>query len=88
MEDLVEAEPARRGIGPLYGVDRPAEVVVLDRPDLLEVAYLATSPGAVVVTAGPLAEGRESGAAYVCRGFVCELPTTDAGRLREQLAAR
>jgi uncharacterized protein YyaL (SSP411 family) len=63
----------------------PAEVVVLDRPDLLAVARLATSPGAVVVTAGPLAEGREPGAAYVCRGFVCELPTTDADRLREQL---
>jgi uncharacterized protein YyaL (SSP411 family) len=63
----------------------PAEVVVLDRPDLLEIAYRATSPGAVVVTAGPLAEGREPGAAYVCRSFVCELPTTEAARLREQL---
>ncbi|TAL16150.1 MAG: thioredoxin domain-containing protein [Frankiales bacterium] len=66
----------------------PAEVVVLDRPDLLEVAYRATSPGAVVVTGGPLAEGREPGAAYVCRGFVCELPTTDPARLREQLGVR
>ena len=66
----------------------PAEVVVLDRPDLLAVARLATSPGAVVVTAGPLAEGRPAGAAYVCRGFVCEAPTTDAGRLREQLLVR
>ena len=66
----------------------PAEVVVLDRPDLLEVAHRATSPGAVVVTAGPLAEGREPGAAYVCRGMVCELPTTDADRLREQLGVR
>lgn len=66
----------------------PAEVVVLDRPDLLRVARLATSPGAVVVTGGPLAEGRAPGAAYVCRGFTCELPTTDEARLREQLAAR
>jgi uncharacterized protein YyaL (SSP411 family) len=66
----------------------PAEVVVLDRPDLLEVAHRATSPGAVVVTGGPLAQGREPGAAYVCRGFVCELPTTDADRLREQLGVR
>jgi uncharacterized protein YyaL (SSP411 family) len=63
----------------------PAEVAVLDRPDLLSVARLGTSPGAVVVTSGPLAEGREPGAAYVCRGFVCDLPTTEAGRLREQL---
>ena len=66
----------------------PAEVVVLDRPDLLEVARRATSPGAVVVTSGPLAEGRPPGAAYVCRGFVCEAPTTEAGRLREQLGVR
>jgi hypothetical protein len=60
-------------------------VVVLDRPDLLRVAHLATSPGAVVAVNGPLAEGREPGAAYVCRQSVCELPTTDADRLREQL---
>jgi hypothetical protein len=63
----------------------PAEVVVLDRPDLLAVARRATAPGAVVVTAGPLADGRPVGAAYVCRGFVCEAPTTDADRLAEQL---
>ena len=63
----------------------PAEVAVVDRPDLLAVARRATSPGAVVVAAGPLIEGRPPGAAYVCRGFVCEAPTTDADRLREQL---
>ena len=63
----------------------PAEVVVLDRPDLLAVARLATSPGAVVAVNGPLAEGRAAGAAYVCRRSVCELPTTDAARLGEQL---
>ena len=66
----------------------PAEVVVLDRPDLLAVARLATAPGAVVAVNGPLAEGRAAGAAYVCRQSVCELPTTDAERLREQLAVR
>ena len=66
----------------------PAEVVVLDRPDLLRVARLATSPGAVVVTGGPLAAGRPTGAAYVCRQFVCEAPTLDADRLAEQLGAR
>ncbi len=66
----------------------PAEVVVLDRPDLLAVARLGLSPGAVVVTAGPLAEGRSAGAAYVCRAFVCELPTTEPGQLAEQLGNR
>jgi uncharacterized protein YyaL (SSP411 family) len=63
----------------------PAEVVVLDRPDLLAVAHRATAPGAVVAVNGPLAEGRAPGAAYVCRRSVCELPTTDATRLKEQL---
>jgi uncharacterized protein len=58
---------------------------VLDRPDLLAVARRTTSPGAVVVAAGPLADGRPAGAAYVCRGFVCDAPTTDEARLREQL---
>jgi len=95
------AESALASLAPLFGqharftgwglaaaealLAGPAEVVVLDRPDLLAVARRATAPGAVVVTAGPLAEGRAPGAAYVCRGFVCELPTTDAARLREQL---
>ena len=64
----------------------PAEVVVLDRPDLLAVAWRATSPGAVVAVNGPLAEGRAPGAAYVCRRMVCELPTTDADVLARQLA--
>jgi uncharacterized protein YyaL (SSP411 family) len=63
----------------------PAEVAVVERPDLLAVARRATAPGAVVVGAGPLVEGRPAGAAYVCRGFVCEAPTTDAARLAEQL---
>jgi uncharacterized protein YyaL (SSP411 family) len=64
----------------------PAEVAVVERPDLLAVARRATSPGAVVVGTGPLVEGRPPGAAYVCRGFVCDAPTTDEARLREQLA--
>ena len=65
----------------------PAEVVVLDRPELLAVARLATSPGAVVVTGGPLAQDRPSGAAYVCRRFVCDAPTQDEQRLAEQVQA-
>ena len=61
---------------------------MLDRPDLLALARRATSPGAVVVTGGALAAGRAPGAAYVCRGLVCDPPTTDAARLRDQLGCR
>ncbi len=65
----------------------PVEVAVVDRPDLLAVARMTTSPGAVVVAGdSPLTEGRPPGAAYVCRGFVCELPTTEVEVLRRQLA--
>lgn len=58
---------------------------MLGRPDLLAVARRTTSPGAVVVTAGPLAAGRPDGAAYVCRSMVCELPTTDVDQLASRL---
>ena len=63
---------------------------------LLDVARAATSPGVVVVqgmpdTAGvPLLADRPlvggAPAAYVCRGFVCELPVTSAQELRRALA--
>jgi uncharacterized protein YyaL (SSP411 family) len=69
----------------------PLEVGVVGRPDLARVARFATSPGAVVVSTGgraPLLAGRPPGAAYVCRGFVCDAPVTEAGRLAEVLAAR
>jgi uncharacterized protein YyaL (SSP411 family) len=96
------AEAALTTVAPLFGqharfagwacavaealVAGPAEVAVVGRPDLLAVARRTTSPGAVVVERGPLVEGRPAGAAYVCRGFVCDAPTTEEGRLREQLA--
>ncbi|WP_322752678.1 thioredoxin domain-containing protein [Frankia sp. Cas3] len=63
----------------------PAEVAVVDRPDLERLARLATAPGAVVVTSGPLTRGRGSAGVYVCRGFVCERPATTADAVREQL---
>ncbi|HEU4330613.1 MAG TPA: thioredoxin domain-containing protein [Lapillicoccus sp.] len=62
---------------------------------LLDVARAATSPGLVVVAGDPdatgiplladrpLVDGRA--AAYVCRGFVCDRPTTDPEELRRQL---
>ena len=69
----------------------PLEVAVVGRPDLLAIARRATSPGAVVVAGpgdSPLLAGRDEPAAYVCRGTVCELPTTDAAVLARQVGAR
>jgi hypothetical protein len=66
----------------------PAEVAVIARPDLLRLARLATAPGAVVVTSGPLAEGRADPGVYVCRGFVCELPARDEQAVRARLGVR
>ncbi|MBO4258523.1 thioredoxin domain-containing protein [Streptomyces griseorubiginosus] len=65
---------------------------------LHRTALLGTSPGAVVAvgTPGsdefpllaerPLVDGRP--AAYVCRHFACDAPTTDRDRLRAALAGR
>jgi hypothetical protein len=68
----------------------PVEVAVVGRPDLLAVARMSTSPGAVVLGGGdsPLLDDRPSGAAYVCRGFVCEAPTSDPLALAAQVGAR
>jgi uncharacterized protein len=68
----------------------PLEVAVVDAPSLAAAARRTTSPGAVVVTGGdsPLLADRPAGAAYVCQGFVCDAPTTDADLLRERLRVR
>ncbi len=66
----------------------PAEVAVVDRPDLERLARLATAPGAVVVTSGPLARGRAAAGVYVCRGFVCERPATTVEEVRAQLGVQ
>lgn len=62
---------------------------------LHRTALLGTAPGAVVAVgdAGsdelplladrPLVDGEP--AAYVCRNFTCDAPTTDPGRLRTAL---
>ncbi|MHB8451232.1 MAG: thioredoxin domain-containing protein [Mycobacteriales bacterium] len=65
----------------------PLEVAVVGREDLARVARRTPSPGAVVVTGGdsPLLADRPPGAAYVCRAFTCQAPTTDAGQLAVQL---
>jgi uncharacterized protein YyaL (SSP411 family) len=68
----------------------PLEIAVVDAPALAAVARCATSPGAVVVTGGssPLLADRPAGAAYVCRGFVCDAPTTDPRELAARVGAR
>ncbi len=81
-------------------LDGPREVAVVGAPDdprtaaLHRTALLSTAPGAVVAVGPadgelPLLAGRvpADGAptAYVCRGFVCDAPTTDPALLAAQL---
>jgi len=68
-----------------------------DRGALALVARLGTSPGAVVVAGEPDDEGVPlladrplvdgAAAAYVCRGFVCDAPTTDPAALAAAVRA-
>lgn len=83
-------------------LDGPREVAIVghaddaDRAALVRAALLATAPGLVLAVGPPsdaapllrdrpLVDGRAT--AYVCRGFVCALPTTDPATLATQLAA-
>ncbi len=71
-------------------VDNGAQVVVAgDHPELLTAVRRRWLPDAVVAwggpAEGPLWAGREPGAAYVCRRFVCERPARDAAALGAQL---
>ena len=79
----------------------PLQVAVVGNGEgaqvLLEVARAATAPGMVVVYGMPDADGVPlladrplvggAPAAYVCRGFVCDLPATTPEALRAALAA-
>jgi uncharacterized protein YyaL (SSP411 family) len=82
-------------------LDGPREVAVVgdagpDRGLLHRVGLLGTAPGLVAVagTEGspiPLLAGRSAGGgqptAYVCRGFVCQAPTTEPSRVAEEVGA-
>jgi len=71
------------------------QVAVSGGGELVDVARRGTSPGLVVVAGAPdapgvpllagrpLVDGRA--AAYVCRGFVCDRPSTDPAALAGQL---
>ncbi|MGN6753197.1 MAG: thioredoxin domain-containing protein [Intrasporangium sp.] len=77
----------------------PLEVAIVGTDDvaaeLLSVARASTSPGLVLASGSPdapdvpLLQGRplvrDASAAYVCRGFVCDVPVTDAPGLRARL---
>ncbi len=54
-------------------------------PGLVVAAGEPDAPGIPLLAGRPLVNGRP--AAYVCRGFVCDRPTTDADELRAALQA-
>jgi uncharacterized protein len=87
---LLERFPRYAGWAAAAGeamVAGPLEVAVVGAPDLAAIARRTGSPGAVVVTQGesPLLDGRPPGAAYVCRGFVCDAPIADPAELGRRL---
>ncbi len=77
----------------------PVQVAVATEgpTELVRVARLGTSPGLLVVAGPPDAPGVPllgsrplvdgAAAAYVCRGFVCDRPTTDPAALAEAVRA-
>jgi uncharacterized protein YyaL (SSP411 family) len=75
-------------------LDGPREVAVIAPVGSLlhRTALAGAAPGAVVAASGPLCEGRprvnDQDTAYVCRGYVCDAPTTDPTALAEQVLAR
>ncbi|MFJ6834600.1 thioredoxin domain-containing protein [Streptomyces sp. NPDC091209] len=85
-------------------LDGPREVAVVGEGNdpattaLRRAALLGTAPGAVVAVGTPesdelpLLSGRSlvdgKPAAYVCRNFACDVPTTDPDRLRTALNGR
>lgn len=94
LRQLVQAAPRFAGWAAALGeavLAGPLEIAVVGRADLAQIARLATSPGAVTVATGtqaPLLRERPPGAAYVCRGFVCQAPIRDGAQLAAAVGAR
>jgi uncharacterized protein YyaL (SSP411 family) len=91
--DLIERFPRFAGASASVAeavIAGPLEVAVVGSAELAAIARRTTSPGAVVVTGGdsPLLAGRPAGAAYVCRGFVCDAPVDDPAVLAGRVGAR
>jgi uncharacterized protein YyaL (SSP411 family) len=61
-------------------------------PDLVATVHRRFLPNTVLAWGeryeSPLWEGRDDGMAYVCRHYVCQLPTTDPDVLADQLSSR
>ena len=75
-------------------LDGPREVAIVADvgSPVHRVALHGTAPGMVIATTGPLLEDRPRvdglDTAYVCRGFVCDAPTTQVDVLAGQLRVR
>jgi hypothetical protein len=75
-------------------LDGPVEAAVAAAPGapIHHLVLGATRPGVVVALGGPLLAGRDrrdgQDTVYVCRGSVCDAPTTDADVLAAQLRIR
>ncbi|MBM2810889.1 MAG: hypothetical protein HW416_1648 [Chloroflexi bacterium] len=76
-----DAEDTAKLIGPLHRQYLPNAVVALGDP--ADTAAAANIP---LLAGRTLVDGHA--AAYVCRGFVCDLPTLDPGALLEQIVPR
>jgi uncharacterized protein YyaL (SSP411 family) len=76
-------------------LDGPREVAVVSSndSDFRQVLARGTAPGMVYACdpEQPLLQGRnminEKSTAYVCRGFVCDAPTTDLAKLKKSIGA-
>ena len=82
-------------------VDGPVQIAIVGGDDeatekLWQLAWKTTSPGAVIARTTPHSHSevgllknrpmqRDKATAYLCRGFVCQLPTNDPDELAKQL---